>query len=139
MESAQANKQILTNLPPVFLSFELDREPSLSKLISMFFSDFFDWWYIKMPLLLSKYASRVFEVVVDQTSVFLLMKTFFVPWHRDTKPVGYFMGIVMRILYIPIGLIMVSLSFVLAYGSVIAWLIIPLLAVVMLILTPFLG
>lgn len=127
------------NLPPLFMNFDLIEAPGLGRVTYLWLYDFFEWWYIKMPILLFKYAARFTTIVADQTSFILLLRTFFVPWHRDNKPIGYAMGIAMRILYLPIAFIIYLCSLLLAYGGLFLWLLLPIITLIMILLTPIIN
>lgn len=99
--------------------------------------DFLRWWYIKMPIWHLKRIFRLSVVVDDQFSISLLIKNFFLPWHRDYSAMGYLFGIVMKILFLPIG-ISIYLIAMLTYLSVFfLWLIIPIGTVVFVIISFF--
>ena len=72
-----------------------------------FFSiqDFLRWWYIKMPVWHLRRLLRLSIVLDDQFSISLLIKHFFIPWHRDYSLIGYIFGIVMKILYLPLAIL----------------------------------
>lgn len=87
--------------------------------------DFLRWWYIRMPIWHLRKLNRLSTVVDDQLSLSLLLKTFFVPWHRDFSLIGIFFGIIMRILYLPIAAT-IYLAIILGYLIfILIWLILP--------------
>ena len=95
--------------------------------------DFLRWWYIKMPIWHLRQLNRLSIVVDDNLSLSVLMKTFFIPWHRDYSLMGFFMGIMMRILYIPIATA-IYLIIVISYLLVLLiWLILPIATITFII------
>ncbi len=130
------NKNLPENLPPIFHTLETVKDYTLIEHIYFIAYDFFDWWYIKMPIQLFKYAKRITSVSEDQLSLTLLLKTFFTPWHRDNKLVGYFMGMMMRILYIPIALFIQIIVVFLSYSVILLWILLPIISIIMLFMSP---
>lgn len=127
------------NLPPLYLNYMSNENVSLSKIILLTLYDFFDWWYIESPVRLSKYIGRISEVTLDQLSIVALLRTFFVPWHRDYRPLGRLMGLVMRLLYVPIALVIyilvMSFSLLILFG----WILLPIVTVIMIFSTPLIS
>jgi len=95
--------------------------------------DFLRWWYIKMPIWHLRQLNRLSTVVDDYLSLSILMKTFFIPWHRDYSLMGFLFGIVMRLLYIPMATA-IYLLIVISYLLVILiWIILPIATVTFII------
>ena len=90
-----------------------------------------------MPYRYIKYFIRTLVVIDDKFSITLLIKTFGVPWHRHQVLVGYFMGIAVRIIYLPIAIFVWLLIAIGYLIFVLAWLVTPIIAVVFIFLTPF--
>lgn len=87
-------------------------------------------WHLKRLLRLS-------IVVDDQFSISLLIRHFFLPWHRDYSMIGYLFGILIKLLYLPI-VISLYLLCVLAYILVfLIWLILPIGSLVFVIISLF--
>ena len=87
--------------------------------------DFLTWWYIRMPIWHIRMLGRIIVVLDDNMTISLLLKKFFVPWHRDKSMIGYFFGIVIKVFYLPIaisGFLIVTLTY-LALSLI--WLILP--------------
>lgn len=104
-----------------------------------FFSiqDFLRWWYIKMPVWHLRRLLRLSIVLDDQFSISLLIKHFFVPWHRDYSLIGYIFGIVMKILYLPLA-ILIYLVCIISYILVFfIWLILPIGTLLFVIISLF--
>lgn len=99
---------------------------------------FFHWWYIEIPIWYVGTIQRIAVICDDTLSIGLLFKTFFVPWHRDNSWVGYFFGIMIRILYLPVALLITAAILVLLIITAVAWALVPPLATYFIIKTPFL-
>jgi len=89
------------------------------------FQDFLRWWYVKMPIWHLRQLNRVMTVVDDQLSLSLLLKSFFIPWHRDYSAMGFLFGIAMRIIYIPIATVIFLTIFFFYLTFLIFWIILP--------------
>ena len=104
-----------------------------------FFSiqDFLRWWYIKMAVWHLRRLLRLSIVLDDQFSISLLIKHFFIPWHRDYSLIGYIFGIVMKILYLPLA-ILIYLVCIISYILVFfIWLILPIGTLLFVIISLF--
>lgn len=104
-----------------------------------FFSiqDFLRWWYIKMSVWHLRRLLRLSIVLDDQFSISLLIKHFFIPWHRDYSLIGYIFGIVMKILYLPLA-ILIYLVCIISYILVFfIWLILPIGTLLFVIISLF--
>jgi hypothetical protein len=134
--AAQNLKGQQTN--PVFSDENLSDFTSLPALAVFNIKDFFTWWYLQMPVWYVLSLRRIATVVDDQFSISLLLRTFLVPWHRDSSFPGYMIGILVRLLYLPIAISV----FLIAVGAYLAfmifWFLIPITAVAMILLSPIL-
>jgi hypothetical protein len=101
------------------------------------FQDFLRWWYIKMPIWHLRRLARLSTVIDDQFSISLLLRNFFLPWHRDYSVIGYIFGIAMKLLYLPIGITIFTLSMTLYFLVFLIWLILPIGALVFVIISFF--
>jgi hypothetical protein len=110
---------------------------SIPKLLTFTIRDFFKWWYIQMPVWQVKVLTRLIVVIDDQFSISLLIKNFSVPWHRDRSAVGYFIGIAMRILYLPLAISTLLLAIAGYLSFIIFWILIPIVTVIMIFISPF--
>jgi hypothetical protein len=106
---------------------------SYSAILVYAFQDFLKWWYIKMPIWHLRELNRLATVVDDQLSLSLLLKTFFVPWHRDYSAMGILFGIIMRILYLPIAITIFLAIFFIYLTVILIWLILPIATVTFII------
>ena len=89
------------------------------------FQDFLRWWYIKMPVWHLRRFARLSVVLDDQFSISLLLRNFFLPWHRDFSVIGIFFGILMKLLYLPIGISIYLICIMFYLFLFISWLILP--------------
>lgn len=135
--TAQLFTETKENKTPVFSDNDLTDFTSLPTLILYTIKDFFNWWFLKMPLWHILTLRRILLVIDDQFSISLLLKTFFVPWHRDHHAVGYFMGITMRILYLPIAITVYLITLLGGLIFILFWVLIPLVTVAMIFISPF--
>jgi hypothetical protein len=98
--------------------------------------DFFYWWYIQMPLYYLLSIKRINIVLVDLFSLKLLIRNFFTPWQRKYTPQNIFLGITMKIIYLPIAIIIYSVISVTTFILFLLWILLPLLTILFLVLTP---
>ncbi|MEA3357003.1 MAG: hypothetical protein U9Q67_01035 [Patescibacteria group bacterium] len=97
----------------------------------------FTWWYIEIPVWYIGFVQRVLVICDDSLSISILLKTFFVPWHRDYTWLGIMFGITMRLLYIPLATtILLSILLMLIFVAII-WAALPIMSVIYVIRTPF--
>ncbi len=104
-----------------------------------FFSiqDFLRWWYIKMPVWHLRRLLRLSIVIDDQFSISLLIKHFFIPWHRDYSLIGYVFGILMKILYLPLAIALYIISIISYILVFLIWLILPIASLLFIIISLF--
>lgn len=101
--------------------------------------DFFFWWYIQMPFYYFSVLKRLVTVIDDRFSITLLIKTFFVPWHRDNQIVGYFIGIIVRLIYLPIAILIFTTLLLIYLAFILLWLLLPFTTMLFIIITPFIN
>ena len=78
-----------------------------------------------MPIWHLRTLKRVVVVLDDNLSFSLLMRNFFLPWHRDRNLLGYIVGISSKIIYLPIALAVI-LGLTSAYlVFLLFWLLLP--------------
>ena len=110
---------------------------SYSTILIFTFQDFLRWWYVKMPTWHLRRLLRLSIVIDDQFSISLLLRYFFLPWHRDFSLIGYVFGILIKLMYLPI-VISVYLLCILIYIIVFfVWLILPIGSLVFVIISIF--
>jgi hypothetical protein len=89
---------------PIFSEDDFATTPNLLAYISFSSKDLLYWWYIQMPIFYLQKLNRISTVVSDQLSLAILIRYFFVPWKRHRAVVGYFIGIITKLLYLPIAI-----------------------------------
>lgn len=97
------------------------------------FNDFLRWWYVKMPIWHLRELNRIGKVIDDQLSLSFLLKTFFVPWHRDYSFMGILFGIAMRLIYIPIAASIYLVSVTIYILIITVWLLLPIATITFII------
>lgn len=100
--------------------------------------DILNWWYIDYTNQIIQKTSKLLKIISDQTSLSLLLKTFFIPWHRDYSIMGYAMGITMRILYLPFSLFIYAIVATLCYIYILIVYALPILIIILPIILPIL-
>ena len=110
---------------------------SYVQILIYYIQDFLTWWYVRIPIRHLKVLGRLSVIVDDNLSITLLFKNFFVPWHRDRTIIGFFFGILIKLLYLPIALA-IYLSIMLIYVLfILIWLILPVATIVFIIISTF--
>lgn len=110
-----------------YSSNKITQNPSTSKLLVNYINDLASWWFVSMPVYMLRSLARLNQVLNDKLSILLLLETFFVPWKRDYKLIGRFMGVIMRIIYIPIALLVVLIINLAYISAILIWLILPII------------
>ncbi len=122
---------------PIFSDADFAKIPNISRLFIFFVKDFFYWWYIQMPIFYLEKLERISLVVADQLSISILFKNFFVPWKRHRSAVGYFIGILVKLLYLPIA-IAIYLTIMIACALLIfVWVFLPPVAIIFVLISLF--
>jgi hypothetical protein len=98
---------------------------------------FIYWWYVEMPTWYMGFIQRIAVLLDDTFSISLLVKTFFVPFHRDTSWVGRGFGIGIRLVYIPLALLISLLILALLTAVTLFWAFLPVISIYSLIRAPF--
>lgn len=99
---------------------------------------FLAWWYVEMPVRYLSFIKRVLVLCDDTLSIQLLLKTFFVPWHRDYSPIGRAFGVAMRILYLPVAISMTAIVAIVLMAVTVLWALLPVISILSILRTPFL-
>ena len=97
--------------------------------------DFFSWWYVEKPIGYLRTWVRLMVILNDQLSITLLLSHFFLPWRRNTSFAGYFFGIAIKAMYLPVAITSFLLCSIFYFSFIIFWLLIPLGIVIALIKT----
>ncbi len=121
-EEAQLNTR---ESNPIFTDVNLNATSRVSNLIIFTIKDFFYWWYIQMPVFYLRRLERISIVISDQLSIAILFKKFFTPWKRHKSLIGYFIGILVKLCYLPIAIPLYLLIISTYIILVIAWLLLP--------------
>lgn len=87
--------------------------------------EFMYWWYVRMPLWHLRMLSRISTFIDDNLSISLLLKNFFLPWHRDFTFIGFTFGIIIKLLYLPIAVIAYILICTGYFLMLLLWLMLP--------------
>lgn len=98
---------------------------SIIAIIVYSFQDFLKWWYIQMPIWHFRKLARISLVTDDTLSITLLLKNFFTPWHRDYSIIGWFFGIIMKLLYLPIAIVIYLITILVYIAIILLWLALP--------------
>jgi hypothetical protein len=89
--------------------------------------DFISWWYRNIPLWILRLFKRVALICDDSFSISLLIRTFFVPWHRDYSITGRIVGIIVRLVYLPIVLFITAILLSIVLVFLIIWTTLPII------------
>lgn len=87
------------------------------------------WWYRHIPLWALRLFKRVAIVCDDTFSISLLITTFFVPWHRDYSITGRVVGIIVRIVYLPVVISITIALLILVIAFLLFWIALPLIII----------
>lgn len=90
-----------------------------------FLEDFLNWWYIQMPIWHLRSLRRIIIVLDDNLSFTLLLRNFFLPWHRDKNILGYFVGITSKLIYLPISFAILTVITTTYILFIFFWLLLP--------------
>ena len=86
---------------------------------------FIRWWYAKMSIWHLKMLGRISVFIDDNLSITLLLKNFFLPWHRDFSFIGYVFGILIKILYLPIAVGLYLFFCTMYTALILVWFLLP--------------
>lgn len=104
-----------------------------------FIRSFFGWWYGDVPITLFAILKRTTTVINDLTSFTLILKGFFRPWKNDYNIAGWLVGIVIKLVYIPVILTFFFLTFLIFMVILLLQLAILPTIIGLIILNPFLN
>lgn len=110
---------------------------SYAEIVVYSFQNFLRWWYVKMPIWHFKRIARISIVLDDNLSISLLIRHFFVPWHRDYSLIGFFFGFLIKLFYIPIAILVYLLIMLISLLIVIIWLFLPIATLVYMLISLF--
>ena len=120
---------------PLYANIGANAQYNFFQIVKLYLIDFFNWWYIQMPIYIWAYSRRIVEVVEDRFSIIILIRTFDSPWKKDYSFVGFFMGIILRLLYLPIALSVLLTVTIASILTLILWILLPIFIVVMILIT----
>ena len=119
-----AQQNILTNSTDQQLLNESGVDNNI-EIIGYSFKQFIRWWYAKMSMWHFKMLGRISVLLDDNLTITLLLKNFFLPWHRDFSFIGYVFGILIKILYLPIAISIFLLFCTLYIALILLWFLLP--------------
>lgn len=108
---------------------------SYLQIFIFYIQDFLSWWYVKMPLRQLRVLGRLSTILDDNLSISLLLRNFFVPWHRDRTVFGLIFGIVIKILYLPIAITLYLIGLTTYFLCILLWLILPIGTIIFIIMS----
>ncbi len=114
---------------PVFTDVDLASTPNFLNYLAFWIKDLLFWWYVQMPIYYLKKLERVSIIALDQLSIIVLLRNFFLPWKRHKAVVGYFIGIITKLIYLPIALTLYLATILLYALFILSWLLLPLIAI----------
>lgn len=98
---------------------------SYFEIFTNYIQDFLKWWYIQMPIWHLRTLRRIVVVLDDNLSFSLLLSNFFLPWHRDKNIMGYVVGILSKLFYLPIAFAIIAASTITYILFIFFWLLLP--------------
>ncbi len=122
---------------PVFTDEEFSSTPNFASYISFNTKDLLYWWYIQMPIYYLNKINRISTVVSDQLSIIVLLRNFFIPWKRHRAAVGYFIGILTKLMYLPFAIFIYLLVMATYLSFILIWLSIPPVTILFLLISLF--
>ena len=102
-----------------------DKVDNLFVIFTYTIKEFMYWWYVRMPLWHLRMLTRISTFVDDNFSISLLVKNFFLPWHRDFSFIGYIFGILIKLIYLPIAIFAYLVICTLYFLVFLIWLLLP--------------
>jgi hypothetical protein len=101
------------------------------------FKSFFLWWYVSMPVWYILSLKKILMIIDDKFSVSLLLKNFFLPWHKTKNVIGYALGISVKIVFLPIGISLLLFTSIIYITYIVLWLLLPLITILGIFISPF--
>jgi len=95
-----------------------------------FIKDFLNWWYVQMPIWHLRTLRRILIILDDNLSFSLLLRNFFLPWHRDKNILGYMVGILSKLFYLPLAFLVIICTTATYTLFIFFWLLLPLATLV---------
>jgi hypothetical protein len=91
-----------------------------------FIKDFLNWWYVQMPIWHLRTLKRIIIILDNNLSFSLLLRNLFLPWHRDKSVLGYMVGILSKLFYLPLAFLIIICTTVTYILFIFFWLLLPL-------------
>lgn len=117
------------------------REPNFFEYIGItfqFIRDFFGWWYGDLPLSILALVKRSVIVLNDVTSFGVILGGLFRPWKNDYNFVGWLVGIVIKLCYLPLaGALIIITTLILIFVLAVQLTVLPTI-LGLIIINPFL-
>lgn len=95
--------------------------------------EFSYWWYVRMLYWHLRMLGRISIIINDNLSISLLIKNFFLPWHRDFSLIGWTFGILIKIIYLPIAIVTYMLLISIYIVVILLWLLLPAATIIFII------
>ena len=86
------------------------------------------------------YIGLIYRVAIlcdDTFSISLLIKTFFVPFHRDKSWIGHGFGVAIRLVYLPLVIILTAFILLILISITVLWALLPIISIIGILRTPF--
>lgn len=119
-----AQQNILTNTGGQQLLNESSIDSNIV-IVGYTLRQFIRWWYAKMSIWHLKMLGRISVFLDDNLSITLLLRNFFLPWHRDFSFIGYVFGILIKVLYLPIAIGIYIFFCIIYIALILVWLLLP--------------
>ena len=119
-----AQQNILTNTGGQQLLNESSIDSNIV-IVGYTLRQFIRWWYAKMSIWHLKMLGRISVFLDDNLSITLLLRNFFLPWHRDFSFIGYVFGILIKVLYLPIAISIYIFFCIIYIALILVWFLLP--------------
>ena len=119
-----AQQNILTNTGGQQLLNESSIDSNIV-IVGYTLRQFIRWWYAKMSIWHLKMLGRISVFLDDNLSITLLLRNFFLPWHRDFSFIGYVFGILIKVLYLPIAIGIYIFFCIIYIALILVWFLLP--------------
>lgn len=90
-----------------------------------------------MPIWHLRRLARVSVVADDWLSISILFRNFFLPWHRDYSLIGFFFGVLIKLLYLPIAITIYLMAIAVQIAMLLFWFILPIGTLVFILISLF--
>ena len=104
-----------------------------------FVQDFVLWWYVDIPSYLLGIFKRVNIVLLDSTSLPIIVKGYLKPWRNDYNIAGWVVGMFLKTVYIPVATFVVLVANTAMLTIILVQVVLLPLIISMILLNPFLA